>query len=124
MPSPLIQIPPDDEYNRSLVAHVHPANWVNPLPDGRYNLVVIGAGTGGLVTALLASSLGAKVALVERYLMGGGLPERRLRAFKGRDSCSSSSAGSAHSAAAWVSSRRRTHAGFRVRMATYAPHPC
>jgi pyruvate/2-oxoglutarate dehydrogenase complex dihydrolipoamide dehydrogenase (E3) component len=32
---------------------------------------VIGAGTAGLITSLLASSLGAKVALVERHLMGG-----------------------------------------------------
>ncbi len=66
-----LRIPPDDEHNRQLVANVHPADWRNPTPDGRYNLVVIGAGTGGLITALIASSLGAKVALVERHLMGG-----------------------------------------------------
>jgi len=71
MTSSLVQIPPDDEYNRALVAHVHPPDWVNPTPYGRYNLVVIGAGTGGLVTALVAASLGGKVALVERHLMGG-----------------------------------------------------
>ena len=71
MTSSPVQIPPDDEYNRALVAHVHPPDWVNPTPHGRYNLVVIGAGTGGLVTALVAASLGGKVALVERHLMGG-----------------------------------------------------
>jgi heterodisulfide reductase subunit A-like polyferredoxin len=37
----------------------------------RYNLVVIGAGTAGLVTAAGAAGLGARVALVESNLMGG-----------------------------------------------------
>jgi len=62
---------PRDQHNESLVANVHPPDWVNPTPDGRYNLVVIGAGTAGLISALLASSLGARVALIERHLMGG-----------------------------------------------------
>lgn len=62
---------PDDEHNRQLVANVHPANWVNPEPTGRYNIVVIGAGTAGLITAVIAASLGAKVALIEKHLMGG-----------------------------------------------------
>jgi pyruvate/2-oxoglutarate dehydrogenase complex dihydrolipoamide dehydrogenase (E3) component len=66
-----IRIEPDDRHNRALVENVHPPDWKNPTPDGRYNLVVIGAGTGGLITSLVASSLGAKVALVERHLMGG-----------------------------------------------------
>jgi pyruvate/2-oxoglutarate dehydrogenase complex dihydrolipoamide dehydrogenase (E3) component len=62
---------PDDEYNRLLVSRVHPSDWANPEPRGRYNLVVIGAGTAGLVTAAIAAGLGAKVALIERHLMGG-----------------------------------------------------
>ncbi|WP_447980737.1 mercuric reductase [Candidatus Nitrospira bockiana] len=62
---------PDDEHNRALVQNVHPPGWVNPEPKGRYNLVVIGAGTAGLVTAAIASALGAKVALIEKHLMGG-----------------------------------------------------
>ncbi|MDR4479359.1 MAG: mercuric reductase [Nitrospira sp.] len=62
---------PDDEYNRTLVENVHPSDWVNPEPGGRYNMVVIGAGTAGLVTAVIAAGLGAKVALIERHLMGG-----------------------------------------------------
>jgi pyruvate/2-oxoglutarate dehydrogenase complex dihydrolipoamide dehydrogenase (E3) component len=33
--------------------------------------VVIGAGTAGLITAVIAASLGAKVALIEKHLMGG-----------------------------------------------------
>ncbi|MBA3831057.1 MAG: mercuric reductase [Chthoniobacterales bacterium] len=39
--------------------------------DGVYNLVVIGAGTAGLVTAAGAAGLGARVALIERHKMGG-----------------------------------------------------
>ena len=66
-----IDLPPNDRHNQALIANVHPEDWVNPSPAGRYNLVVLGAGTGGLITALLASSLGAKTALVERHLMGG-----------------------------------------------------
>lgn len=66
-----IEIEPFDEFNRRLVENVHPPTWQNPTPEGRYNLVVIGAGTGGMITALIASSLGARVALVERHLMGG-----------------------------------------------------
>ena len=62
---------PDDEHNRTLIANVHPPGWVNPKSEGRYNLVVIGAGTAGLVTAVIAAGLGAKVALIERHLMGG-----------------------------------------------------
>ncbi|MBH0198385.1 MAG: mercuric reductase [Nitrospira sp.] len=62
---------PNDEHNQQLVANVHPADWVNPEPTGRYNIVVIGAGTAGLITAVIAASLGAKVALIEKHLMGG-----------------------------------------------------
>ena len=65
------QLQPNDTHNTTLLGHVHPADWVNPEPAPRYNLVVIGAGTAGLVTAAGAAGLGAKVALVERELMGG-----------------------------------------------------
>ncbi len=62
---------PKDEHNLRLVKNVHPSEWINPEPAPKYNLVVIGAGTAGLVTAAGAAGLGAKVALVERHLMGG-----------------------------------------------------
>ncbi len=69
--SELIQLQPHDGHNQQLESHVRPQGWVNPTPNGRYNLVVIGAGTAGLVTAAGAAGLGAKVALIERELMGG-----------------------------------------------------
>ena len=64
-------IEPWDRYNQQLAAHVHPSDWRNPQPASRYNLVVIGAGTAGLVSAAGAAGLGAQVALIERHLMGG-----------------------------------------------------
>jgi len=67
----LQQLDPLNELNQALQANVHPSDWKNPTPSGRYNLVVIGAGTAGLVTAAGAAGLGAKVALIERGLMGG-----------------------------------------------------
>lgn len=69
--SKLPALQPWDEYNQRLADQVHPAQWTNPQPSGRYNLVVIGAGTAGLVAAAGAAGLGAKVALIERELLGG-----------------------------------------------------
>ncbi|MDD2542552.1 MAG: mercuric reductase [Desulfuromonadaceae bacterium] len=66
-----LEVLPDDVHNKALVANVHPSDWINPEPAERYNLVVIGAGTAGLITAAGAAGLGAKVALIERHLMGG-----------------------------------------------------
>ena len=66
-----IKIIPDDEYNKTLVSRAHPPDWENPEPAPKYNLVVVGAGTAGLVTAMGAATMGARVALVERHLMGG-----------------------------------------------------
>jgi pyruvate/2-oxoglutarate dehydrogenase complex dihydrolipoamide dehydrogenase (E3) component len=60
-----------DAFNEQLISNVHPADWTNPEPAEMYNLVVIGAGPGGLVAAAGAAGLGAKVALIERHLMGG-----------------------------------------------------
>lgn len=37
----------------------------------RYNIIVIGAGSGGLVVAAGAAGLGARVALIEKHKMGG-----------------------------------------------------
>jgi pyruvate/2-oxoglutarate dehydrogenase complex dihydrolipoamide dehydrogenase (E3) component/uncharacterized membrane protein YdjX (TVP38/TMEM64 family) len=61
----------DDPHDKRLIENCHPSDWSNPVPTGRYNLVVIGAGTAGLVSAAGAAGLGARVALIERNLLGG-----------------------------------------------------
>ncbi len=64
-------VSPMDQNNQALLENAHPSDWVNPEPAETYNLVVIGAGPGGLVAAAGAAGMGAKVALVEQHLMGG-----------------------------------------------------
>lgn len=60
-----------DPHDDALLHEVRPADWHPPAPRARYDLVVIGGGTGGLVTAVGAAGLGAQVALIERALLGG-----------------------------------------------------
>jgi pyruvate/2-oxoglutarate dehydrogenase complex dihydrolipoamide dehydrogenase (E3) component len=64
-------IEPADRWNRALLEHAHPPGWRNPDPAARYDLVVLGGGTAGLVSAIVSAGLGARVALVERHLLGG-----------------------------------------------------
>ncbi|MCZ8206373.1 mercuric reductase [Gemmatimonas sp.] len=66
-----ILLRPFDAANADLVRTVAPKGWLAPVAKDRYHLVVVGAGTAGLVTAAIASGLGARVALVERHLFGG-----------------------------------------------------
>jgi len=66
-----IEVLPEDAHNARLLAQAHPRDWHNPVPRNPYNLVVIGAGPAGLIAAAGAAGLGARVALVERHLMGG-----------------------------------------------------
>jgi hypothetical protein len=66
-----IDLLPRDEFNARLLASVHPPDWKNPQPRPLYDLVVIGGGTAGLVSAAGAAGLGARVALLERHLLGG-----------------------------------------------------
>jgi pyruvate/2-oxoglutarate dehydrogenase complex dihydrolipoamide dehydrogenase (E3) component len=56
---------------RERLGNVRPLDWRNPSPATRYDLVVVGGGTAGLAAAHGAAEQGAKVALVERYLLGG-----------------------------------------------------
>ena len=59
----------DNVHDRRLIEQVRPPGWVNPQPQGRYHLCVIGGGTAGLVAAAGAAGLGARVALIERNLL-------------------------------------------------------
>jgi len=67
----MIEVAPLDVHNRELIEQTHPPDWKNPEPDGDYNLVAIGAGSAGIISALGAAGLGGKAALIERRLLGG-----------------------------------------------------
>jgi len=64
-------VSPLDEHNIRFLDHLHPKAWLDPTPKEVYNLVVIGAGAGGLVSSAGAAGVGARVALIEAHLMGG-----------------------------------------------------
>ena len=64
-------VSPLDEHNVKLLDCVHPKGWINPAPKKKYNLVVVGAGAGGLITSAGAAGMGAEVALIESHLLGG-----------------------------------------------------
>jgi pyruvate/2-oxoglutarate dehydrogenase complex dihydrolipoamide dehydrogenase (E3) component len=64
-------VSPLDEHNTKFLDLLHPKQWVDPTPKPTYNLVVIGAGAGGLVSAAGAAGIGARVALIESHLLGG-----------------------------------------------------
>jgi pyruvate/2-oxoglutarate dehydrogenase complex dihydrolipoamide dehydrogenase (E3) component len=57
--------------DQRLIDQVCPEGWRNPEPAPLYDLVVIGGGTAGLVSAAGAAALGARVAIVERHRLGG-----------------------------------------------------
>ena len=64
-------VSPLDEHNTQFLDLLHPKEWVDPKARSSYNLVVIGAGAGGLVSAAGAAGVGARVALIEAHLLGG-----------------------------------------------------
>jgi pyruvate/2-oxoglutarate dehydrogenase complex dihydrolipoamide dehydrogenase (E3) component len=63
--------PADISSGIALRDSLSPSAWANPQPAHQYNLVVLGGGYAGILTALEAVRSGAKVALVERGRMGG-----------------------------------------------------
>ena len=64
-------VSPLDEHNTRFLDFLHPKAWVDPKPKSSYNLVVIGAGAGGLVSGAGAAGVGARVVLIEAHLLGG-----------------------------------------------------
>lgn len=62
---------PGFEFDQRWRRLVCPEDYRNPEPKRRYHLAVIGAGPAGLMTAIAAAGLGARVALIERKAMGG-----------------------------------------------------
>ena len=57
-----VEVLPMDSHNQRLVENTHPPDWINPEPADRYNLVVIGAGTAGLVSAWSKSTSWEEIA--------------------------------------------------------------
>jgi pyruvate/2-oxoglutarate dehydrogenase complex dihydrolipoamide dehydrogenase (E3) component len=60
-----------DAYNIITLDNVRPAKWIDPTPTGKYNMIAIGSGAGGLVASIGASTTGGKSAIIERHFMGG-----------------------------------------------------
>ena len=62
-----------DKYNCDMFDNVRPINWVDPVKHGnkKYDILVIGGGAGGIITAAGAAGLGARACLIERAFMGG-----------------------------------------------------
>ena len=68
---PLLDLPHAGFDDGELCLNGRPPDWRNPTPREPYHLLVIGAGPAGLVAARAAAALGARVALVEKHLLGG-----------------------------------------------------
>jgi len=64
---------PLDEHNVKLLDCVHPRGWQNPERPEEfvYDLIALGAGAGGLVSAKQSARRGARSALIEQHLAGG-----------------------------------------------------
>lgn len=62
---------PGADFDATAAALLSPSDYVNPQPRSKYHLVVLGAGPAGLIAAIGAAGLGARVALIEAHQMGG-----------------------------------------------------
>jgi len=62
---------PGADFDAIWQSALKPSDYTNPDPQPRYHLAIVGAGPAGLIAAIGAAGLGAKVALIERHTMGG-----------------------------------------------------
>ena len=69
---------PGDQFDAITAAAVSPDQYQNPKPQGRYHLVVIGAGPAGLITAISAAGLGGEGGSCRTTPDGRGLFERGM----------------------------------------------
>ena len=60
-----------DLHEQELLQRVRPDDWKNPAAKPLYDLVVVGGGPAGLAAAEWAVRLGLRVALLERWRLGG-----------------------------------------------------
>lgn len=67
--APMIDV--QERYTQARIENLRPPQWRNPQVTKTYDLVVLGAGPGGVAAAKEARRLGASVALVEMQLIGG-----------------------------------------------------
>jgi pyruvate/2-oxoglutarate dehydrogenase complex dihydrolipoamide dehydrogenase (E3) component len=56
---------------RTRMKNIRPPTLRNPSSSEKYDLLIVGAGPAGLLSAQRAATQGAKVALIERNLLGG-----------------------------------------------------
>ena len=70
-PSTVPPLPHTGIHDSELCLNGRPPDWRNPQPREPYHLLVIGAGPAGLMAARAAAALGARVALIEKHLLGG-----------------------------------------------------
>ena len=68
---PQLDLPHAGLDDSELCLNGRPPDWRNPTPREPYHLLIIGAGPAGLVAARAAAALGARVALIEKHLLGG-----------------------------------------------------
>ena len=60
-----------EDENKELLDYVRPIRYTDPEPCSYYDMVAIGGGAGGLVTAIFVQLSGGRAALIEKNLLGG-----------------------------------------------------
>jgi len=79
-----------DQYNCKLYDAVRPVEWVDPMPGDPYDLVVVGAGSGGISAAIFGAQENFKVALIERSYLGGEYYNTGMVPFNALEHCADS----------------------------------